>query len=135
MWMKFDTFLRNPNQASIFSQKEKKKLRTNYTLFPLGLGEWLSSPNLKGKKYFPPLRFEKNDTHSLPLILVTEYSKFLTNSFYQSLTIISKNSIHIKKIKMKRAYYKTCCSSNVLLTLSQTLTSDNIIIKDKSKRT
>ena len=35
----------------------------------------------------------------LSLILVTKYSKFLTNSFYQSLTIVSKKSIRIYKKK------------------------------------
>ena len=86
--MKFDTFLRKPNQMSMFSQKKKK---THYTLFPLGLGEWLSFSNLKGKKKcFPPLKFEKNDTHPLPLTLVIEYLKILTDSFYQSFTIVSK---------------------------------------------
>ena len=66
--------------------------------FPFRLGGMtlIPKPKRKKKKYFPPLRFEKNYTHPLPLILVIEYSKILTDSFYQSLTIVSKNSIHIK---------------------------------------
>ena len=48
------------------------------------------TPKLEKKKYFPPLRFEKNDTHPLPLTLVIEYLKILTDSFYQSFTIVSK---------------------------------------------
>ena len=87
--MKFDTFLRKPNQMSMFSQKKKK---THYTLFPLGLGEWLSFSNLKGKKKNAslPWGLKKNDTYPLPLTLVIEYLKILTDSFYQSFTIVSK---------------------------------------------
>ena len=42
-------------------------------------------------------------THPLPLTLVIEYSKILTDSFYESLTIVSKNSIHIKKNKNEKS--------------------------------
>ena len=48
------------------------------------------------KKKNPLLRFEKYNTSPFLLIFVTEYSYFLKDFLYQSLTMVSKKSIHIK---------------------------------------
>ena len=53
-------------------------------------------PQTWKEKTLPSLRFEKNNTPSLLLILVTKYSNFLKDFLYQSLTMVSEKSIHIK---------------------------------------
>ena len=50
------------------------------------------TPKLERRKHSSPLKFEKNNTPPLLLILVTEYPNFLEDSFYQGLTMVSKRA-------------------------------------------
>ena len=72
------------------------KLLWQITLPSLEIWRNDTHPETWKEKTLPSLRFEKNNTPSLLLILVTEYSNFLKDSLYQSLTMVSEKSIHIK---------------------------------------
>ena len=83
------------NNSPIKMKVSFKKKRANNTPLSWGLDKWHSLPNLKIKNTLL-LKIWKNNTSPLLLILVIEYSNFLEDSLYQSLTMVSEKSIHIK---------------------------------------